>query len=459
MSKGYPCPNPNCTHVFPAEALRGATTLKCPQCGLDLAIRTNSAAPAPPRPAEPEPEAAAFDLGGAAPPRVQRTIARRKSSRWSRWVTPAVLLGLLAAAVAAAVIWLPRLVREMKSASLLPGPSQGEADLAGGSTVESPALNYRFTLPDAPWHPDLGEARQGLKATLVLRRDEPEAWLAFWTRDYQNRTPGADELREEAVRRLEGYFTDSLESESGGEATLAGRRAARLVFRGGVGDASYAGECVMLAHQGVGYWIATWTAGSLASARGDFADLRRRVSLLKENREGWKERPAGQTFTGHEGRYTLRDDVGVWKEWTPATDYDPTADLALVAKEAAESGPKLELVSATFLVLRPKAAPAGLDEALKAARDHAEEQQKSLGLSTKFEPVSAAAEQAVGGVSGRALRLNIKLGETKERFLLLVVVKQGVQTFVVQGECDGRRRTEWEPRFVRLLNSWQWKSE
>lgn len=33
MANGKPCPNPTCTHVFPAASIKGASALKCPQCG------------------------------------------------------------------------------------------------------------------------------------------------------------------------------------------------------------------------------------------------------------------------------------------------------------------------------------------------------------------------------------------------------------------------------------------
>src|SRR5262249_35233415 len=153
---------------------------------------------------------------------------------------------------------------------------------------------------------------------------------------------------------------------------------------------SYSGECVMFARQGVGYWLAIWAPGG-AGARGEWDALRRRFTLLKENREGWKERATGQTLTGRSGRYTLHDEQGLWREWDPPTDYDPAADLALVVKEQGEGAAKLDLVSATFLVLMPKASAKGLDEAVKAARARAEERPKSLGLPTTIEPLGAAA--------------------------------------------------------------------
>src|SRR2546425_801927 len=50
---GIPCPNPTCTHIFPAAAVVGAASLTCPRCGGVFRFRPSppDAGDAPARPA------------------------------------------------------------------------------------------------------------------------------------------------------------------------------------------------------------------------------------------------------------------------------------------------------------------------------------------------------------------------------------------------------------------------
>ena len=75
------------------------------------------------------------------------------------------------------------------------------------------------------------------------------------------------------------------------------------------------------------------------------------------------------------------------------------------------------------------------------------------------EPIGEPGEHVLDGVPARVVKLHLKLGETKQRFLLLSVAQKNAQTLVVQCECDVRRRGDWEPRFMQLLSSWKWRPE
>jgi hypothetical protein len=472
MPNGLPCPNPACTHVFPAGTLKGVGALTCPRCGKRFqfrpaaaqpgsgprakAVPTPTANPAPaPLPEQADAGTNSFaSLGDSTPSSVQRSLARRRRSRWARWTTPAVLLGLLLGAVVAGCHLAPHLA----DMSLWPGPSKDNerevVDAANEFPV--PALNFRFTVPDRPWLQDLGEARPGLKAALVMKRTDPDAWLAVAARDFKTRTPRLDEVREEAVRRLENFFTDHLETEPRDEEVrLAGRPAQRLVFRGERDNAVYSGECYFFAHQGIAYWFFTWAPGNVVQdARDEFDNLRRRFALLKANRDNWSDRPAGRTFRGHQVACTLEDQGGVWEEWQPATDYDPAADLALRVKEQAafrEGGDRNEQEVAKVLLLALPGAADG-PKALALARANLEKQQEALGLAVKIEPDREPdADAKIGNVRGTLARFKMQLGETKRQFVLLAVVPRADRVLVLQGECAERRRGDWEPRFLQLL--------
>jgi hypothetical protein len=316
-------------------------------------------------------------------------------------------------------------------------------------------------LPDQPWEGDQGSIKQSLKPLLLLamHRSKPTAWLALLARDYKDVVPPDRELREEAVRRLGGYFQkDNLEMEQREDAELAGLRAQRLVFRGEVADAVMSGECYILFHQGNAYWFVTWAPVSeVEEAREEFADLRKRFGLLKDRNDRTDQRPT-RGFQGSKAGYTLQGSGSVWEEWTPATDYDRDADLALVGKQSPEEGgdrrhPK---IAATVVVLVLKGAPSDRQAALKAARDHLEADQKTLYPETTLTPLpEKAPADRVGQAPGLAVPLHVKNGEKRQRYFLLAVVPQSERALVLQCECAWQDRETWGPKFEHLLDTFR----
>jgi hypothetical protein len=67
MPVGFPCPNPTCTHVFAPEAIKGATSLRCPRCGTVFNFRSEAPAP-PPAPSKAVPVARPVATSPAARP-------------------------------------------------------------------------------------------------------------------------------------------------------------------------------------------------------------------------------------------------------------------------------------------------------------------------------------------------------------------------------------------------------
>jgi hypothetical protein len=456
--------------VFAAGDVKGVGALTCPRCGKRFQFRPATPQPRPQAatkpearpvpaaapPAPPEDDSTLFAPPDLPPPSVQRTLARRGRDRWARWTTPAVILGLLLGGVVAGCHLAPHLA----NMGSWPVPARDDSRESADSAHEYPALNLRFAVPDRPWLPDLGEPRQGLKALLAMKRSDPDAWLALAARDFKTRTPRTDEVREEAVRRLENIFTDHLEAEPRDEEVrLAGRPAQRLVFRGERDNIVYSGECYLFAYQGIAYWFFTWAPGNVVQeARDEFDGLRRRFALLKANRDNWSERPVVRNFRGQQTAATLEDKAGVWQEWKPATDYDPAADLALYVKEQASSrdgSDRNEQIVATVLLLNLPG-PADGPAALQRARASLEKQQEALGLPAKIEPDKPPdADAPVGNVRGTVARFRMQLGETKKRFVLLAIVPRPDRVLVLQGECEERRRGDWEPRFLQLLESFR----
>lgn len=449
MATTFPCPNPACKHVFAAADLKGVEKLTCPGCGSVFRLKPkqpaapSAAPPAPVVPAEPT----------AAPGAKRRAQERRR-----RLITLGVFVGLGVALLAAGVYWIPDLLKDWEAHGYVPGAMRDERRRQSGPSQEFAALNFRFTLPSGEWQTDQSNAREDLHAVFVLRRSEPDAWLAVIARDYKTRTPRDDEVREDGVRRLERYFRDNLETEAGEEVRLAGHPAQRMVFRGQIDGTTLSGESYQFAHQGIAYWVMTWApAASIQEARDEFDDLRGRLALVQEHRPGWTDRPALRTFRGHKVNFTIKDEDGRWNEEAPATDFDPAADLALRVTEQIElaSGDRKtqEAAKAVLLVLKGQT---DLDAASKAAQVHVEEQLKSLGLPTEMTklPDEGGAKEEVGTARGKTVRYRVQLG-SQQRFVLLAVVREPARVLAWHCECDGKRQADWEPRFRRLLNTFQ----
>ncbi len=454
MAVGFVCPNPTCTYVFPATSLVGVETLTCPACGKVFQFRSSPAEPnrrsppaaAPRLPAAPasavaKSEPASVALTGCPPASTQRKRFRRD---WGNFVVLFVaLLGLGVGAVAAWK-WLPGLMHEDKGAT--------------GAWVEFPQFNCRFLKPGLPWDKEDGKIKRGLEAVLVMHRTGPQAWLALLAKDYKDHTPRDSTVRDEATRCLGGYFhKDSLEWEQAEDSELAGQRAQRLLFRGEADNEAMRGECWILAHQGIAYWLLTWAPANVMETAGEeFADLRQRFALLN-NRQDWTEkRPAIQTFHGHAIGYTLQDSEAIWKEWTPATAYGSDADLALVARESEMPDGKIAATAVVLILRQPQK---NLDAAIKAARTHLEAEQRAIDAQNKVtrieEQGSTVEASRVGSVPGKVIQLQVSDGDQPLRYFLLGIIHQPEQALILQCECAWRRRAVWEARLARLLGTFR----
>src|SRR5437762_1343091 len=149
MSQNLPCPNPNCSQVFPAAALSGAGSVKCPACGTVFEFRTR------PKMAQPEPplalpvhraEGEPFDFSDAA-------VVRRAAVRPRRMLAPWLLFAVCGGLVACGVYLLrsglfSRMAGEVKETlAARPEPPHGPG-------VYFPELNCRFDYPSPAWEKD-----------------------------------------------------------------------------------------------------------------------------------------------------------------------------------------------------------------------------------------------------------------------------------------------------------------
>jgi hypothetical protein len=362
-------------------------------------------------------------------------------------VVVSVVVVALGAGLVAALRWLPTLVHQPA------GPEPA------GIQVRFAQFNCQYLKPGRLWSVDDGDIKRDLRAALVLRRREPRAWMALLVKDYKGRTPIDEEVREEAVRRLGGYFnSESLEQESRSDGQLAGHRALRLVFRGEGDNQPMAGECYILVHQGLAYWLFTWApAGRIEAAQEEFEDLRQRFTLVKEDRPGWaEERREPQEFAGRAAGYTLQDAEDVWKEQADTAAYGRDVDLVLRARESADRTSK---ILATVVVRVPREPAADVGEAAQEAGRHLLAEHKKLWPETTLEAITnrkqAGRTVPVGQASGRLIALHVHNTEKLQHYVLLAVVRAADGVVVVQCECAWQNRAVWEPKFGRLVGTFR----
>src|SRR5262249_36339340 len=141
-----------------------------------------------------------------------RIQLRRTQERRHRFLKAAALVSILAVALVVMFAFLPDTSRGWTGWGWL-SRKPANAPVADGPAVGFPADSCPCAPPDVPWEQDLGDVRDRLRALLVMRRSDPEAWLAVLARDYRRRTPRDDEVRDDLLRRLQEHFTEHLQSE------------------------------------------------------------------------------------------------------------------------------------------------------------------------------------------------------------------------------------------------------
>ncbi|HEV3204291.1 MAG TPA: hypothetical protein VGY77_07910 [Gemmataceae bacterium] len=145
---------------------------------------------------------------------------------------------------------------------------------------ESKEFNYRFVFPESAWKQD-NQTRVNVKANLLaVKRSNPNAWFTLAARDFKSRTPDKQEVIDEAVKRLEGYFQE-LEWDPAPDGFLAQRSAWVFVFQAKADNTLMRGECHILKNKSMVYWFTTWCAAKDApQLASEWPKIREGFSLL-----------------------------------------------------------------------------------------------------------------------------------------------------------------------------------
>jgi hypothetical protein len=330
-----------------------------------------------------------------------------------------------------------------------------------GTVFTFKGLNCRYSSPAREWKRDEAGKPLGVANLLTMQRINPHGWMALAAEDFKTRAPRDAEVVDDNMQRLANHF-QHLETSFLADVDLAGQRAQHLAFQGRVNQVLMSGECVLLAHKGIVYFLAVWgPVDSARSPRDDLADVMKGFAFLKE-REGWtEERPEEIQFDGHRVSYSLRGLKGLWEEWGQPEKVDAKADLVILAKERLEDYLVDKMAQVTVILLGPQK---DLVDAVKAARAHVEAQHKFMYPATTMavmRDVEGAQDRdmPVGNTPGHVVKLHVKNGQARERFLMLAVVQLPDQVIAIQCECDWKRRNSWEADFKQVLKTFTVKEK
>lgn len=507
MPAGFPCPNPTCAHVFPPEAIQGATSLKCPRCGSTFNFRAKAA----PRPTLPTAKAVPHAKAAAARPPQRPAAPVAPPVAVAMPVTPAVPLAAPVAANPGAAAPNSALVfTSTPDLTIAPTPLLGKrragspwrllvvlavsAVLAGGLLTAlflavgkpgsaAPAddskkfenFNFSLRLPEAPWQSD-ESLRDAIRARMAFSRKDPVNHLAIEVIDYKMRAPRQGVLLDEALERLRNYFGADVPWQPRAPATLekfepqdklAGQPARVLEFEGNRDNVAQVGECYLTQYRGRAYLLFTFAPQGQEAAREEWAALRGRFGLLNE-RPGWTPQPPPSAPFQGDG-YALAFVAEVWKKMDLG-EADKNVVLALEGHDPKEDreGEVSHAGKAALLrvaVLEPSLPPGDVKAAAAAARKNLIDQQ--LAVLTKTDNLELVPVQGrkgeklegpanVGAVSGYVSKNRMRVPDgSLDRFVVVAAVPLAERLVVVYAECDWKRRDYWEQEFNALLDTFK----
>lgn len=393
------------------------------------------------------------------------SLVSRRSSSWKRGRSRGLSARVVALAVLACGVLAVVAITGLGITGQLPAPlnSYWNSLITGGGngpSYESRKLNYGYRTPGRPWTTD-SEVKNGLKAEFAMRRSSPNRWLAIVAKDYKDRNPRDSDLYDEVVSRLRVYFQNLEYAPQPADGLLGGKPARAIEFQGMANNVLMNGQCLLLAHQGFGYWFLTWAPlPEKEEASGEWPELQDRFALLHE-RDGWKERLRKQiTVNGENAPYQLRFAESIWEK-RDQDGFDEATDLVLLGSDPNELKHASRTATVQVLLLPPKES---LKEAAAAALEYLPKMYKAANYPDTEIKVLTDKDgdmdrtMNVGDREGQVTYLHIHNDENRERYVLLAVVPLPEKVVVIHCECDMQRRDFWQQEFLPLLETFRAKS-
>jgi hypothetical protein len=327
-------------------------------------------------------------------------------------------------------------------------------------------LNFSFTSAWA-YRDDLKLRRQ-MDSVIGVSRSNPRGHVVLHAIDYKNREPGAEELLEEALKRLKAVFPrlqyqNPLENGKSGD--LDNEPAYQFEFRGSAADeVPIIGECTFLTRRGYGYWLIIWGPASDEDILPERFQRVREGFRFANEREGWKPspRPSKELVLGDQP-IRLNYVTEIWRVEDNPTDYDPRAAAVLRGFEhQGERSRRMPVdtyagKSATVQVLILDRTE-DLVAAIELAKGHMTNQIAKVDNAVKLEPYvpeggKAGANSEVGAFRGDLRQYVIRVGTENARFALMGVVNRPDNMLVLFAECPMEKRGYWLSEFKELVET------
>jgi hypothetical protein len=513
MSKHVPCPNPACSAVFSAEAVRARSKPTCPRCGTRLSsdaapssvrrrqdsanrsaservVKAGDVPPSgslrsavelagggppevdpapqarerplvPPKsrakevvpPAPPTPAesiTAAADPAPDAPAAIIKLRGARRRQRLGRMLATLVVVVTAIGAGAWGCWWL----YSTNTTSSERGDGEGRTD----ASHVLPALG-----PGWRKDPDL---QLRMHVATAARHSQPAAAMAFVSRDYKTRLPGDGELIDETLAKLHSQFKRVEWENAPGATLLGGRKALAINFDATDADeVDVLGTAYLLAFRGVGYWLILWApAGDKDQAAPELERIRASFALSPTFREGWQEsQPKPELLRVREADVSLAYSKTVWEE-EDKTGFDPKAVRVLKGSFPADGAGhqrdrhagKVAIVQVLVLDSGASAGDKARAYLLEAQKDPDRGNYPGTTLTTVKNKSGEEEDNDAdfGPLHGRLTKLRMANTEDRQRFVVLGMVPRPERRLVVVWcECDWALRDYWDQEFGTLLNS------
>lgn len=392
-----------------------------------------------------EPSNLAFEEPSAVlPSDSRRRKPRRRRSGLVMILVTVLIVGSLTGAAIWGILWGVRTYGD------------GDSDAVVQDTEPG---NFRFTRPAGAWTEDK-QVKTDMIVNFALARRSPANNLAVFFKDYSTRLPTEAEMQDVALTKLRSYFKPmEWERKPKSDVKLGGQPVSlHLEFEGTAKNGvPVNGECLVMAHKGVGYWVYTWCPSEIKETVSPEWERLRSGFVLLNNRENWKETPRKLEYVALD---ELPFEVGYYKEvWAQqkADKWDPNARLAFLGFD-----PSVEYKhankAANFIVLVREKADSS-KAAVDAAKKYFEDQQKEDYPDTLIKAVKDKHGKdedratGIGTERGHLVKLYVQNSETRERYVVMGIVQTAENVLIFKGDCEFSRKDYWDVEFMAMINS------
>jgi hypothetical protein len=306
---------------------------------------------------------------------------------------------------------------------------------------------------------------------LVIKRANPDGWVAVAARDWGDREPRAAEVYEFQHARLRAFR--ALEAETIDGATWSDYPAQALRFAATLDDAPVRGESYAFSYKGVGYVFYAWAAeAEWDRLRDELVGLRERVRPAGF-RDRWTPKQASVRVYEGEG-YQVEDPDEVWVQARPAeegrqstkTDYvindvtsiDPAARMAFRARyQIRDRGDALRLspeADALVVELEGKGSPLELATAHVVKRSKRAFAGEPPDFTLEAMPKSPSGIQLpTGGPAIGRFRLKNPAATGDEELWIVSAIPVGDKVVAVEARVPERYASYVEEWMVHLAGS------